>query len=107
MAISRAREYEADRVGAEICGRPDWLASALQRIEGLATRIDNHVAERNPATAHMFIINPLHAHRHDRLFATHPNTANRVAALMAMGPATSPARGPGTVRSSIPRAGRR
>ncbi len=107
MALSRAREYEADRVGAEICGRPDWLASALQRIEGLATRIDNHVAERNPATAHMFIINPLHAHRHDRLFATHPNTANRVAALMAMGPATSPARGPGTVRSSIPRAGRR
>jgi heat shock protein HtpX len=104
MAISRAREYEADRVGAEICGRPDWLASALQRIEGLATRIDNHAAERNPATAHMFIINPLHTHTHDRLFATHPNTANRVAALMAMGPVAAPA---ATMQSSIPRAGRR
>ena len=81
MAISRTREYEADRIGAEICGNPLWLASALQRIEGLAQRIDNHPAERNPATAHMFIINPLHAHRHDNLFATHPKTANRVAAL--------------------------
>ena len=81
MAISRTREYEADRVGAEICGNPLWLASALQRIEGQAQRIDNQPAERNPATAHMFIINPLHAHRHDNLFATHPKTANRVAAL--------------------------
>jgi heat shock protein HtpX len=81
MAISRAREYEADKAGAEICGRPMWLASALERIEALATRIDNPAAERNPATAHMFIINPLHAHAHDRLFATHPSTANRVAAL--------------------------
>jgi heat shock protein HtpX len=110
MAISRAREYEADRVGAEICGRPDWLASALQRIEAMATRIDNHAAERNPATAHMFIINPLHTHSHDRLFATHPNTANRVAALMAMAPgtgSTTPAPGAATVSSSIPRAGRR
>jgi heat shock protein HtpX len=84
MAISRGREYEADRIGAEICGRPDWLASALERIEGFAIRIDNHSAERNPASAHMFIINPLHAHAHDRLFATHPSTANRVAALRAM-----------------------
>jgi heat shock protein HtpX len=84
MAISRGREYEADRVGAEICGRPDWLASALERIEGFALRIDNQSAERNPASAHMFIVNPLHAHAHDRLFATHPATANRVAALRAM-----------------------
>lgn len=84
MAISRSREYEADRIGAEICGRPDWLASALQKIAGAAQRIDNHAAERNPASAHMFIINPLHAHRHDRLFSTHPSTANRVAALRAM-----------------------
>jgi heat shock protein HtpX len=99
MAISRAREYEADRAGAEICGNPLWLASALRRIEGLASRIDNHAAERNPATAHMFIINPLHAHSHDRLFATHPNTENRIAALLAMAEAGSP--------SSIPRAGRR
>ncbi len=84
MAISRSREYEADRIGAEICGRPLWLASALGKIEGLAQRIDNVRAERNPATAHMFIVNPLHAMGHDRLFATHPNTANRIAALRAM-----------------------
>ena len=81
MAISRSREYEADRVGAEICGNPMWLASALQRIEGFAKKIDNYSAERNPSTAHMFIINPLHAHKHDRLFSTHPSTTNRVNAL--------------------------
>lgn len=81
MAISRSREYEADRVGAEICGNPMWLASALQKIEGLAQRIDNNRAESNPSTAHMFIINPLHAHKHDRLFSTHPSTRNRIQAL--------------------------
>ncbi len=81
MAISRSREYEADRVGAEICGNPMWLASALQRIEGFAKKIDNYSAERNPSTAHMFIINPLHSHKHDRLFSTHPSTTNRVNAL--------------------------
>ncbi|MCB1340125.1 MAG: zinc metalloprotease HtpX [Pseudooceanicola sp.] len=84
MAISRTREYAADKAGAEICGQPLWLASALEKIAGGAARIDNHAAERNPATAHMFIINPLHAHRHDNLFATHPATENRVAALRAM-----------------------
>ena len=81
MAISRTREYAADRAGAEICGHPLWLASALERIQAGAARIDNDAAERHPATAHMFIINPLHAHRHDSLFSTHPATANRVAAL--------------------------
>jgi heat shock protein HtpX len=81
MAISRGREYEADRIGAEICGNPMWLASALTRIQGLASRIDNYAAERNPGMAHMFIINPLHAHGYDNLFATHPSTENRVAAL--------------------------
>ncbi|MFN3721645.1 MAG: zinc metalloprotease HtpX [Paracoccaceae bacterium] len=94
MAISRSREYEADRVGAEICGNPEWLAAALRKIEAFAKGIDNNAAERNPAIAHMFIINPLHAHAHDRLFSTHPNTANRIAALEAMQPA---------VRSSVPR----
>ncbi len=96
MAISRTREYEADRLGAEICGQPLWLAAALQRIEALAQRIDNHAAERNPATAHMFIVNPLHMHAHDRLFATHPSTANRVAALRRMAGARppQPPRGP-------------
>ena len=84
MAISRSREYVADRVGAEICGNPLWLASALKSIQSFATKIDNHKAERNPSTAHMFIINPLHAHAHDKLFSTHPSTANRVAALEAM-----------------------
>lgn len=84
MAISRTREYSADQLGAEICGRPMWLASALQRIESGASRIDNDAAERNPATAHMFIINPLHAHKRDSLFSTHPATTNRVARLKAM-----------------------
>ena len=84
MAISRAREYEADKMGAEICGRPLWLASALEKIEGFASRIDNNVAERNPASASLFIITPLHTQKSDALFSTHPNTANRVAALRAM-----------------------
>jgi heat shock protein HtpX len=84
MAISRTREYEADRIGAEICGQPLWLAAALEKIAGFAARIDNASAERNPATAHMFIINPLHAHSHDRLFSTHPSTENRVAKLREM-----------------------
>ena len=95
MAISRSREYEADRVGAEICGQPGWLASALEKIDALATRIDNREAETNPATAHMFIINPLHARSIDSLFSTHPNTANRVRALRAMmGQAMPPGTGP-------------
>ncbi|MEX1235826.1 MAG: zinc metalloprotease HtpX [Roseovarius sp.] len=84
MAISRTREYAADKAGAEICGHPLWLASALEKIALGAARIDNDTAERNPATAHMFIINPLHAHKHDSLFATHPATENRVAALRVM-----------------------
>jgi heat shock protein HtpX len=81
MAISRTREYSADRMGAEICGDPLALAGALQKLEISAGRIDNPVAEDNPATAHMFIINPLHMHRVDNLFSTHPNTANRIEAL--------------------------
>jgi heat shock protein HtpX len=59
MAISRTREYAADDLGARICGNPMWLASALSRIENAAHRQPNYDAERNPATAHMFIINPL------------------------------------------------
>ena len=84
MAISRSREYEADRVGAEICGEPRWLASALQRIQGAASTIDYPRAEANPATAHMFIINPLHMHAVDGLFSTHPKTEERIRRLMAM-----------------------
>jgi len=60
MAISRTREYAADAGGAEICGNPLWLANALDRMERGAAPIDNQEAEANPATAHMFIINPLH-----------------------------------------------
>lgn len=126
MAISRSREYEADREGAQICGNPLWLASALRRLEGLSSRIDNPMAERNPAVAHMFIINPLHAHARDRLFSTHPATVNRVAALEAMARPNTPPRspapppppvsggrgpfasgGPRVQASSVPRAGRR
>ena len=84
FAISRSREYEADRVGAEICGQPLWLASALEKIERMARGIDNEPAEANPATAHMFIINPLHAHKVDNLFSTHPKTGNRVERLRRM-----------------------
>ena len=84
MAISRTREYAADRRGAEICGKPMALASALNRIAGAARRIENDTAEANPATAHMFIINPLSGARMDNLFSTHPNTENRISALQQM-----------------------
>ncbi|MDC7676822.1 zinc metalloprotease HtpX [Asticcacaulis machinosus] len=84
MAISRSREYEADRVGAEICGDPESLARALKKIEAYARGIVNHQAEHNPASAHMFIINPLSGQRMDNLFSTHPNTDNRVKALFEL-----------------------
>lgn len=81
MAISRSREYEADRGGAEILGRPMALASALAKISGEAHQVPNYEAEANPATAHMFIINPLSGARMDNLFSTHPAVENRIAAL--------------------------
>jgi heat shock protein HtpX len=81
MAISRTREYAADDMGARIVGQPMWLASALAKIENAAHQIPNPQAERNPATAHMFIINPLSGQGMDNLFATHPSTQNRIAAL--------------------------
>ena len=81
MAVSRGREYEADRLGAEICGRPLWLASALEKMSLAAGQISNDAAERNPATAHLFIVNPLHSGRMDSLFSTHPSTENRIARL--------------------------
>jgi heat shock protein HtpX len=84
MAISRTREYSADRRGAEICGQPLWLASALDKIARNAKAIHNPDAERNPATAHLFIINPLSGERMDNLFSTHPATENRIAALQAI-----------------------
>jgi heat shock protein HtpX len=96
MAISRTREFEADRMGAEISGRPLWLASALQRISSAADRVENTDAEAHPATAHMFIINPLHSANFSRLFMTHPSTEERVARLEAMAAqmGQEPERGP-------------
>ncbi len=84
MAISRTREYSADRGGAEISGQPMALASALAKISGAAHQIENQSAEANPATAHMFIINPLSGQRMDNLFSTHPDTENRIEALQRM-----------------------
>jgi len=86
MAISRGREYEADRGGAEISGDSQALAAALRKIEAYAKGgVFNPDAERHPATAHMFIINPLAGGGGDNLFSTHPATENRVAALMKLG----------------------
>jgi heat shock protein HtpX len=99
MAISRTREYAADNLGARIAGQPMWLASALMKIENAAHQVPNYDAERNPATAHMFIINPLSGQGMDNLFATHPSTENRIAALQQlaaeMGAQSAAARGSG------------
>jgi heat shock protein HtpX len=84
MAISRTREYSADRDGAAIAGNPLWLASALDKIARAAGRIPMMSAERNPATAPLFIVNPLTGERMDNLFSTHPATENRIAALHDM-----------------------
>jgi heat shock protein HtpX len=83
MAVSRTREFEADRSGAELSGRPLWLASALKQIDRAAAEIDNPAADANPATAHMFIVNPLHG-GFSGLFASHPSTEERIARLNAM-----------------------
>jgi heat shock protein HtpX len=84
MAISRGREYEADRIGAEICGQPEWLASALAKIANGAANIPNRTAERHPETGQLMIINPLSGQGRDNLFSTHPATQNRIERLMAM-----------------------
>jgi heat shock protein HtpX len=81
FGISRGREYEADRIGAEISKRPLSLASALRKISSAAEQIPNPPAERNPASAHLFIVNPLSGARMDNLFSTHPNVENRIAQL--------------------------
>jgi heat shock protein HtpX len=92
-AISRSREFEADRDGAALTGRPLWLADALRAIDSSAAQIDNATADANPATAHMFIVNPLHGAL-SGLFASHPSTEERIARLRAMAGETTPARGP-------------
>jgi heat shock protein HtpX len=84
MAISRAREYAADNLGARISGRPDALASALVKISRIAEEVPNDTAETHPTTAPLFIINPLSGRGMDNLFSTHPSTENRVAALQKL-----------------------
>lgn len=93
-AISRSREFEADKAGAELTGRPMWLADALAQIDRSARQTLNAPADANPATAHMFIINPLHGGL-SGLFASHPATEERIARLRAMaGVSERPAAGP-------------
>lgn len=117
LAISRTREYAADRLGAEICGQPLWLARALERIEAVASGRVMPSAEHSPATAHLFIINPLRMGGVDSLFRTHPSTESRVAALLELARRQGPvARQPGGGRGigqgfrragSVPEAGGR
>lgn len=106
MAISRTREYAADNMGARISGDPESLASALAKIDAAAHEIENVPAEQNPATAHLFIINPLSGERMDNLFSTHPSTENRIAALeqlaAQMGVARSSRRSRGAHSASGP-----
>ncbi|ACT49435.1 MULTISPECIES: zinc metalloprotease HtpX [Methylovorus] len=84
MAISRAREFEADRGGAEISGDPTALAAALKKIHDYAHQIPLETAEQHPETAQMMIINPLSGEGIKGLFSTHPQTQERIARLMAM-----------------------
>ena len=104
LAVSRSREYEADRIGAEIAGDPRGLASALQRLEANKQGRVNEAAEANPASAHMFIINPLSGLRMDGLFSTHPATANRVAALEELAARVGPPPGGPRIPGASPRA---
>ncbi|WP_321395670.1 zinc metalloprotease HtpX [Emcibacter sp.] len=119
MAISRSREYEADRIGAEICGQPLWLASALGKLQHASERVLNERAERNPATAHLFIVNPLHGRNMDNLFSTHPDMKNRIRRLEEMSRPGGGGKGPidysrprqqpasRSGRSSVPNTGRK
>jgi heat shock protein HtpX len=84
MAISRGREFEADRMGAEISKDPKALASALEKIHNYAHKIPNETAEAHPETGQMMIINPLSSASFDCLFSTHPKTEERVRRLMVI-----------------------
>jgi heat shock protein HtpX len=84
MAISRSREFEADRLGAELTGQPLWLASALRKLERGTDQIPNATADAHPAMAHLYIANPLSAGGLAGLFSTHPSMDERVARLEAM-----------------------
>jgi heat shock protein HtpX len=103
MAISRGREFEADRMGAEISGQPLWLASALAKLHAGTQQIPNQAAERNPATAHMYIANPLAAAGGMAgLFSTHPPMEERIARLQAMAGAGDYRPAPAPARSRVP-----
>ncbi|HYX03426.1 MAG TPA: zinc metalloprotease HtpX [Reyranella sp.] len=106
MAISRSREYEADRSGAEISGQPLWLASALAKLHAGTQQIPNQVAEANPATAHLYIANPLSGGGLRSLFSTHPPMEERIARLEAMaGQVAQPASSPWAAAQQAPRRG--
>lgn len=108
LAISRTREYGADRGGAEIHGDPRALASALAKLAQGASRIPNPVLARNPAAAALYIVPGL-TRGGDSLFSTHPDTANRIAALEAMADEFGLASPPpiwGGGRSAVPRSRR-
>ncbi|MCS7268732.1 MAG: zinc metalloprotease HtpX [Geminicoccaceae bacterium] len=119
LAISRTREFAADRLGAQICGNPLWLAGALERIEAVARDRIMPTAEHHPATAHLFIVNPLRMGGIDNLFRTHPATEDRIAALLelaremkagpALGARPAPRRGDSLPRrrGSVPDSGGR
>ena len=81
MAISRTREYEVDATGARICGNPLWLATALRKLHAGSQRVP---LDANPATAHMFIVNPLRGGGIVNLFSTHPPIEDRIARLETM-----------------------
>lgn len=84
MAISRSREFEADRMGAELTGNPLWLASALRKLERGTEQIPNATADAHPAMAHLYIANPLSGSGLASLFSTHPPMDERIARLEAM-----------------------
>ena len=84
MSISRSREYVADETGGQLCGNPLFLASALSKISEGAAAIPDEVVENKPAMAHLFIVNPLAGGPRDNLFSTHPDTQNRIDALVAL-----------------------
>ena len=92
MALSRTREYSADRLGAEICGRPLWLASALEKLESSSKTIDNVTAEQNSSTAHLLIVNSLHVQSIGGFFSTHSQMADRIMRLREMAGETSPSK---------------
>jgi len=102
FAISRTREYEADRRGAMLCGNPLALARALAKISNRAAVTDMPAADANPASAHIFICNPLHGGGLQALFSTHPPMDSRIARLQAMAGQVQPTQGLPRTRSILP-----